>query len=75
MCMQDRAGAALFDDADVQQAFVRWFDAVIANHVGVFVYCENLLRCEFAFVDAARAHREVERFALDHGTQVTAGAE
>ena len=75
MGMQHCAGAALFDDADVQQALIGRFDRVIADNSGVFVDCEYLLRREFAFIDAARAHRELERLALHHGAEVAAGAE
>ncbi len=73
--MKNCAGVALFDAAAVQQTLVRRLDAVIADHFGVFVDGEHLWCDEFAFVDTARAHREVQRFALDDGAQVAAGAE
>src|SRR5690348_10979434 len=75
MRVQYCARAAIFHDANVQQAFVGRFCCVIADKARVLVDGEHLLGGEFAFVDAARAHREPEWFAFHDRAQVAAGAE
>src|SRR5215467_12026430 len=75
MRVQHRAGAALFHDAQMKQAFVGWFRCVIADEAGVLVNGENLFSGQFTFVDTARTHREAQRIALDDRTEVAARAE
>ena len=72
MRVEHRARAALFHDADMQQALVGRFGVVTAHESCILIDRKHLLRREFTFVDSAWTHRKSQRLALDHCTQISA---